>query len=398
MRTSSRTHVLLVVRHPVGGIRTFLRYVYSCFDPSKYRFSILGPEDPEFDLLRADLEGEDVRWLQIAGPVSSKRFAAAVFKEILFGGPYDLVHSHGLTAGLCAALPARLRRRRHVVTLHDTFHQRMFQGMNGRARRALINAAMPMFDIITPVSDDAAENLLQHMASCRSTRVKKRIIVVRNGIDTSRFISAEARNLRREVGLGLNTFLIGFMGRFMSQKGFRYLLEAVEIIRDQYRPSLQPVILTFGQGGFIREEQALVRRKGLEGCCYFMPFVADIASTIRGLDVIAMPSLWEACSLLPMEAMVAGTPIIGTNVIGLRETLRDSPAVMVSARDSASLARAIAQEMVHPSKEASEAFRAEAAERFDVTRQAKGIESLYSELLRRTRSRDDEPGHPTSIL
>jgi glycosyltransferase involved in cell wall biosynthesis len=381
MSASSRTHVLLVVRHPVGGIRTFLRYVYRCFDPSKYRFSVLGPEDPELDLLRADLGGLDIRWHSIAGPVSSARFAAAVFKEVLLGGPYDIVHSHGLSAGLCSAIPARLRARRHVVTLHDTFHEGMFQGMKGQGRRALINAAMPMFDAINLVTDAAAENLLQYVASSRWTRVRKRTIVVRNGIETSRFINAENRDLRRELGLDPDTFLIGFMGRFMSQKGFRYLLEAVEIVRDQYKPVPRPVILAFGQGGFIREEQMFVRHKEMERCCLFMPFVPDAAATMRGLDVVVMPSLWEACSLLPMEAMVAGTPVIGTDVIGLRETLRNSPAAMVPARDSQALALAIVEEIRNPSKQAFQAFRSEAANRFDVGRQADMIEHLYRGLL-----------------
>ena len=40
----------------------------------------------------------------------------------------------------------------------------------------------------------------------------------------------------------------------------------------------------------------------------FLPFVTNIASTLKGLDVVVMPSLWEACPLLAMETLVAGIP------------------------------------------------------------------------------------------
>jgi glycosyltransferase involved in cell wall biosynthesis len=379
----TRIRVLLIVRWPVGGIRTFLSYVYRCVDSSGYELSILAPDDAELRYLREDLRELGVTFLPIGGHVTSSRFAVAVGREILFGRPYDLVHSHGLISGMCAAVPARLMRKKHLMTLHDVFHRQMFLGLRGRMRRALLNLLMLMIDIVNPVGSDVGENLVECLTVFQWARIKKKVVVIRNGIEISRFVNAGRRDLRLEQGLGDDAFLIGFMGRFMSQKGFRYLLEAVEILRKQPALPFRPIILAFGQGGFIREEQAFVREKGLEGWCLFLPFTPNVASTLRGLDVVVIPSLWEACSLLPMEAMVAGTPVIGTDVIGLRETLMGSPAAIVPARDSASLARAIAEEMTHPSKKVSEEFRAEAARRFDVRRQAELIQSLYLDALGR---------------
>ena len=50
-----RRRILLVVRWPVGGIRTFMRYVYSRFDPLKYKFTIVAPEVEELRTLLKDL-------------------------------------------------------------------------------------------------------------------------------------------------------------------------------------------------------------------------------------------------------------------------------------------------------------------------------------------------------
>jgi glycosyltransferase involved in cell wall biosynthesis len=94
-----------------------------------------------------------------------------------------------------------------------------------------------------------------------------------------------------------------------------------------------------------------------------------------------MPSLWEACGLLAMETMVAGVPLIGTNCIGLREVLRDTPAVAVSPRDSVSLANELFDEMNSPSTTKALEFLEEASRRFDVRKQAKELEDILLELI-----------------
>jgi glycosyltransferase involved in cell wall biosynthesis len=145
----------------------------------------------------------------------------------------------------------------------------------------------------------------------------------------------------------------------------------------------RPVLLTFGEDGFIREEREAVRERGLAEFVRFMPFVPNIAPTLKGIDVVVMPSLSEACGLLAMEAMVAGVPLIGTNSIGLREVLKDTPARVVPMRDGVALAEALIHEMKHPTRDTAQVFVAEAANRFDAERRAVELEKLMLSLLRR---------------
>jgi glycosyltransferase involved in cell wall biosynthesis len=189
--------------------------------------------------------------------------------------------------------------------------------------------------------------------------------------------------LRQELGLPSDGFLIGFLGRFMSQKGFRYLVDALAAMVQTKGLPRRSILLTFGDDGFIREEREAVTKRGLRKVVHFLPFVPDIASTLKGLDVVVMPSLWEACPLLPMEAMVAGVPVIGTNCIGLREVLQDTPAKVVPTRDGVALAEALIHEMKDPTTSAARAFVAEAADRFEVKRQVVELEKLMLSLLKR---------------
>jgi glycosyltransferase involved in cell wall biosynthesis len=122
---------------------------------------------------------------------------------------------------------------------------------------------------------------------------------------------------------------------------------------------------------------------GLSDSVYFLPFVSNVASTLKGLQVIAIPSLWEASPLLPMEAMVSGVPVIGSNCVGLREVLKGTPATIIPARDSFALSEALAMEIKNPTTAKAKEFATEAAARFQVKERAAEIENLMLKFLKK---------------
>jgi glycosyltransferase involved in cell wall biosynthesis len=125
----------------------------------------------------------------------------------------------------------------------------------------------------------------------------------------------------------------------------------------------------------------MIVRKGLMEYFRFMPFAPNIAETIRGVDVVVMPSLWEACPLQPMETLVCGTPLICTNCIGLREVISDTPARVVPISDAQALTDAIYSEINFSSKDDFIAFREVAKNRYDVMKTKEEIVDLYNKFF-----------------
>jgi glycosyltransferase involved in cell wall biosynthesis len=371
--------VLLVVRHPVGGIRTFFDYVYRNFDSGRFRFALLAPELPETRILLQDLKSLGIEYLpsdpQVSAAALTRRVVAVLRTE-----HFDLLHSHGFTSTVCATPGALLRGVPHVASCHDVFTQKQFEGIRGWAGKAVLTAALLTTRRVHCVTHSARDNLLQYL---RGLRPRASLLsVIPNGIDTSRFRCAERRDLRAELGLREDSFLIGFFGRFMSQKGFRYLIDALELLRSDHRLPKRPFVISFGVAdGYYREEQARVARKGLSESVYFLPFVPNIAASLKGLDVVAMPSLWEACGLLAMEALVAGVPLVGTDCVGLSEVLADTPAAVVPPADGAALYEAIKREMISPTVATARAFAASAAARYEVRDRALALEQLLLGVL-----------------
>jgi glycosyltransferase involved in cell wall biosynthesis len=118
-------------------------------------------------------------------------------------------------------------------------------------------------------------------------------------------------------------------------------VQAVHKVVSEKLMEPAPVVVAVGHGGFMREELEYVRGLGLESRFRFLPFVPDIGPTIRGCDVVVMPSLWEACPLLAMEVLCAGVPLTGSTCIGLREVLHGSPAQVVPPGDAEAIKHAL---------------------------------------------------------
>jgi glycosyltransferase involved in cell wall biosynthesis len=378
MKLKKKYKILLVIRWPIGGIRTFIRYVYRNFDFRRYSFTIIAPDLPELRILLSDLDDLDLFYISLGENPSIISFFRAVSKTII-NGKFDLIHSHGFTAGICSILGSVLTQTPHILTSHDVLRADQFKGFKGYIKKKALLFALPIIDIIHSVSQDAQQNLIEYVPSLRI--FNKKLVAIPNGIEVERFLNSNKQDLRKKLGLSDDTFFIGFLGRFMPQKGFVYLIDAMEILYNNCELLRKPLILAFGEGAFIREDKQYVREKGLEAFVYFMPFTSDVSATISGLEVVVIPSLWEACPLLPMEAMALGVPVIGTDCIGLREVLKDTVATVVPIKDSHALADALMREMRNSSRPGAILFKEEAVRRFDVKRQSKELEKVILRLL-----------------
>jgi glycosyltransferase involved in cell wall biosynthesis len=369
--------VLTVVRWPVGGIRTHVLYNYPDAAAEGYRFTFVGPADESLETFAAGLgglPGNEFVGATVRGPRC--RMTGAV-RGLLRSGRFALIHSHGLTAATQAAAANFGIGLPHAATVHDPLRPGQFRGLRGSLKRRVMGILLCRLDAIVCVGDDIRANLLEYLPGLRPDR----LVVIRNGIDTDRFAPAGpvSDELRRRLKLDPGVTLIGFLGRFMEQKGFLPLLGALERLVREGSP--RPFhLVAVGSGDFEREYRAEVRRRGLGEYVTLLGFVMDIRPVLRQLDLLAVPSLWEALPLLPMEAMAAGVPVLGTDCIGLREVLRGTPSRVVRAGDVDALSRGLRASLEAPRGEAARAFAPAARVRFDNRPSACRLVGLFGEL------------------
>jgi len=380
--------VLVPVAHPVGGIRTYLIYNLKPLHEAGYRFTFLAPEGEGFDHFKNDTASwEGTEYIDIPRKKRGQEWVSLlVIWRTLRKQRFDLIHSQGLRFGTLVALANFFRQIPHLMTLNDV----IIPGHNDFGRFALLKKLLISFatrrvSSIIPASHDSENNHLEIFPAWKKGPVK--IETIFNGIDIDRLersrtqFEADPRpNLREHFGISNEVILGGFFGRFMPQKGFDLMLKALVLLSERGYGDRFHLVATIDHCGYATETlRDTAANPNVAKMVHFLEAVPDITPLLLQTDVLVMPSRWEACPLLAMESLVLGTPIIGTDCLGLREVLSGTPGTVVPTENPAALADAIASfiENPQPAQEAAKDYAPRAAKRFDVKVVAEQLLALY---------------------
>lgn len=365
--------VLMTALQPGGGIKTFFRYIYGQECYKDCLFTLFAPDNGLSDYLDKCLGKNKIRLIESPEePLSFVRELRKVLKKT----PSDLVHSHGFGAGLLTEVSRTGLKRRHLMTAHDVFLDSQFDGGVGLAKKFVMARLFQRIDAIHTVTEDATENFRTFFPNVPV----KRLYPILHGVDTEYFAKEPSSDLRVQLGEGEDTCLIGFFGRFMGQKGFRTLVDAMAQLKSSELMPL-PKVVTFGWGGYIREDYQYIKEKGLSEQFIQMPGTDNMPSMIKSVDMVVMPSRWEACGLLAMEVLSAGIPLLSSDCIGLREVVAGSPARTFRPGDHARLADLINKEAEKSSKQEFADYQPIAVTRFGIARPAHELRALYDQLV-----------------
>ena len=372
--------VLAAVTFPVGGIRTFMRYTYSSINTDKYVFDVLTCESGEIDALGKDMRQFNAHELIVSKPFRGRHFLFPALYRALRSAKYDLIHSHGIFAGASVCIVNRFFGVPHIITVHGLLEESDFKGPSiiRRTTLSLLGRILGSTTVIHHVGQDMLQeyrNLFpnQERSGCK-------IVHIPNGIDVAHYAAVKRIShgkIRKTLEIDSNTFLIGYLGRFMPRKGFPILVRAVEIIERQSLISKDYVLVAIGSGDREKPYKRDIHSKGLSKKIRFLPFQYDVAPVIAEMDLVVMPSLWEAWPLLPAEVLCVGVALIASDCLGLRKVIEGTPSIVVPPNDPQALAEAIAKAATSPPRHAFERFRQEACNRFDIDRTAEEIERLF---------------------
>ena len=170
---------------------------------------------------------------------------------------------------------------------------------------------------------------------------KAKGIVVLNGYDIEGFtqndsLSAEVRN---DLSINADSFLIGHVGRYDPQKDLSNLIEAFALL-NQKKLDFDAVIVGANLDNNNRDLLLMLNKNGLSKYVHLLGRRDDIAAIMNGIDLFVLSSKSEAFPNVLNEAMLCGTPCVTTDVGDAGKIVRDTGWV-VKPKDSEALANAI---------------------------------------------------------
>lgn len=359
--------VVQVLATSTGGVGSHVVDLTRGLRAGGAQVTVCGPAatDERFDFAGAGAQFIPVEIAASGHPsdAATATRAARGLRRVLAAAAPDVVHAHGLRAGLIAAL-ARPRCPL-VVTLHNAV---LAAGLRGRASRLVERVVARRAQVILGASTD-----LVARASALGAADARLAPVAAPALPPPRRSRAA---VRAELRVGDQVPLLLSVGRLHPQKGYDVLVAAAARWRDR---TPVPQVVIAGNGPSYLDLTA--RISASRAPVTLLGHRRDVSDLLAAADLALVTSVWEARQLFAQEALRAGVPLVATAVGGIPELVGDA-AVLVPAGDVDALDRAVRELLDDPAARAryARAGTAQAAGWPTSEQTCAQVQGVYAEL------------------
>lgn len=286
---------------------------------------------------------------------------AAALQQLLTDGGFDLLYMNnqpasnleGYLAGEAAGLPVVQHCR-----IEPTLLVRDAEIVNRVATR------------IVCVSQGVADVLAaQHVA-------ENRLRVVYNAIDCRADLPEPVKLPEAASGP-----VIGTVGQLAVRKAIPHLLQALARLKAE---GIAPRCLILGEGPQRKELEVLTGRLGLREQVAFVGFQAAPLAWVQAMDICVLCSSKEGLPRVVLEAMLAGKPVVGSDVTGTRELIvHEETGLIYGYGDIPALTAALRRLLGDPllQRAMGEAGRRRVEAMFSIDAYVRGVSEVLDEAL-----------------
>ena len=224
-----------------------------------------------------------------------------------------------------------------IITCHHTYWQQYTYIKSQFWKRIFLpfeKRTYRLADKIICDCEDTKRVLLERYAI-----PEEKMIVITCAIDGRNFFFSDQQK---------NPDSILYIGRIDKRKGIEFLIRSMPYVVQQI-PEAR--LLVGGRGSYLEKMKALVSQLDLERNVTFLGFVPDdqLNSLYNKVQCVVVPSIFEGFGMTVIEALAAGTRVVGTDVDGIRSTLTSGDyGPLVPYGDRRALAEAIVSELRNP--------------------------------------------------
>ena len=302
--------------------------------------------------------------------IASPRISATVFKlwELVKEEKIEIIHAQTRVAQFAACIVSSMTKVPYVSTWHGFYKPHFFRKVLPCWGEMTIAISMSVYD---------------HLKN-DFHRDEKKIRLIYNGLDTSRFARVytekEKQEIRKTYGLKRGP-VIGIIARLSEEKGHMILVEAFKSLLEDI-PDAQ--LLIVGSGRIEGKIKSRVSELGIGANVNFIGNTLDTHDLLSVMDVSVRPSIREGFGLTLVEAMLMGVPVVSSDVGDFRTMNEDSEiGVLADPLDSRKLKDAIKKILTDRefAIRISAAAKKYAESHFSADMMARQVEKVYREVI-----------------
>jgi glycosyltransferase involved in cell wall biosynthesis len=282
-----------------------------------------------------------IHWTSRRLPIGVRHAVAAMRIERAANGA-DVVYSTGMlgrsSAGAAAARVPVVAKLTSDPVFERSLRWRLFSGdlaslQRAHGRRIALLRRVRDLELARAVRVVVPSEALRVLALAWGVPAEK-VTVIRNPVAVPRDLE-EREALRVRHGMAGPTLV--YAGRLAPQKSVDTALAAVSRVDGVS-------LVVAGDGAERDRLRRQAARLGLDGRIRFLGALPrhEVFELLRAADASILTSTWENFPHVVVESLAVGTPVLATDVGGVREAVRDDEnGLLVPARDAAALADAI---------------------------------------------------------
>lgn len=283
--------------HEIGGTEKFIFEHYKAINREEVQFDFITVRDDMAYAEEVKKLGAKVHKIPSArkNPIGAYRSLLKIIEE----NDYDVIHIN--ISSLVNIVPIIAAKKGKIPKIIVHSHN---NGMEGKKYKFVLHQLNKY--ITKPMK-------LQRLACSRSAGEfmfgGKSFEVFKNAINHKdfKFDEQKRKEIREELGIQEDEFVIGNVGRLYLQKNQKFL---IDVFAKYLKLNPKAYLLIIGQG---RLEEELIRQAetlGIRDRVLMLGFKSNVKDYYNAMDMFCLPSIYEGLGIVGIEAQINGLPCI----------------------------------------------------------------------------------------
>lgn len=281
----------------MGGAENFIMNLYRNIDKEKIQFDFISHKPGIFDDEIRKLGGKIyyLDYVTKVGPIKYKKELNMFFKK---HNEYKILHTHiDQTSGIVLDVARKYNFEKLIVHSHSTNNSNNV--LVNMYKKTLQKKIIKYANIRLACSDAAGKWLYRGLD----------FRVINNGIDIEKFYYKEEfrSEIRNELNISKESFVIGHVGRFCQVKNHDML---IDIFYEYNKYNNNSYLLLVGDGPLKEEIEKKCEKLKIKDKVKFLGIRKDVNKMYSTMDVFVFPSFHEGFPVTVVEAACSGVPML----------------------------------------------------------------------------------------
>mgnify|MGYP002767093224 FL=1 len=290
-----------------GGAQAFLMNVYNNIDREKVQFDFVVTPEEKKDLYE-QVEQMGGRIFVCPKYTGKNHFAYCRWWNDFFAEhpEYHVIHGHVRST---ASIYLKIAKKYGVVTIAHSHSTSNGSGISAIVKNIMKLPIRHTADYLFACSDKAGKWLYGEKATKQPN-----YRMIPNGVDLKRFAFHEEkrRQMRNQLKITEDTFVVGHIGRITVPKNHQFL---VELFAAYHKENPKSRLLLVGDGELFEAVQQQCTQLGIREAVIMVGSKTNTEDYYQAMDIFVFPSLWEGLPVSVVEAQANGLICLLSDVI-----------------------------------------------------------------------------------